>query len=447
MAKRLVVVGGVAGGASAAAKARRVDPNLEIEVFEKGEYVSYGACGLPYYIGRVIEKKEKLIVRTPAQFEEQGIKIRLRREVVELDLRQRKVKVINLEDGKEEARPFDSLVIATGALPVRPDIPGVDLKGVYVLRTFSQGVRIREDLESGRVKRVVILGGGFIGTEMAEAFRNWGLEVFMVKASSKVLRDFDDVASQAAKEALERHGVTILTGCRVEAIVGGEWVEYVLVDGERLGADLVLISKGIKPNVSLAVGAGIEIGPYGGIATDERAQTSVEGIFAAGDCAETIHFVTGEPYYKPLGTTANKMGRVAGTNAAGGSAVFKGVVGTSVIKAFDMGLAKTGFTEEELSSRGVDYETVVIRARDRAHYYPGGGRFTVKLNWEKRTGRLLGATLVGPGSSVMRINALASAIYGGFTVEDLARQDFAYSPPFSPVWDPVLVAANRALRE
>ncbi len=447
MAKRLVVVGGVAGGASAAAKAKRVNPNLQVDVFEKGGYVSYGACGLPYYIGGTVEKKEKLIIRTPRQFEGQGINVHLKSEVKGIDVDKGEISVLHSPEGKKEVYPFDSLVIATGAVPVKPSIPGVGLKGVYTLRHFSHGVDIRNDLEAGEVKKVVILGGGFIGCEVAEAFRNWELEVFMVKESQKVLRDFDDVVSRVAKEVLEGHGVTILTGCHVDSLIGRDRVEAVVVDGERLKADLVVISKGIRPNVELAVQAGIALGPHGGIATNERVETNIPGIFAAGDCAETLHFLTGEPYYKPLGTTANKLGRVAGTNAAGGDAVFKGVLGTTVIRIFQTGLAKTGFTEAELEGRGIPYETSTIVARDRAHYYPGGGRFTVKLNWERETGKLLGGSMVGPGPSVLRIDALAVALYSGLTVEDLARQDFAYSPPFSPVWDPLLVAANRALRD
>jgi len=447
VAKRLVVIGGVAGGASAAAKAKRVNPNLQVDVFEKGEYVSYGACGLPYYIGGTIEKKEKLIVRTPKQFESQGISVHIKSEVKGIDVDKGEVLVLHSSEGRKEAYPFDSLVIATGAVPTKPSIPGINLKGIYTLRHFAHGVQIRDDLESGGIKKAGIVGGGFIGAEVAEALRNWDLDVVMVKESREVLRDFDDVISKAAKESLEKHGVTILTDCHVDAFEGGERVEAVVVDGERLEADLVLISKGIRPNVELAVQAGIMLGPYGGIATDERVETNIPGVFAAGDCAETLHFLTGEPYYKPLGTTANKLGRVAGTNAAGKDAVFKGVLGTTIIRIFETGLAKTGFTEAELKNRGIPYETTTIVARDRAHYYPGGGRFTVKLNWERGTGKLLGGSMVGLGPSVLRIDALATALYGGLTVEDLARQDFAYAPPFSPVWDPLLVAANRALRD
>lgn len=447
MAKRLVVIGGVAGGASAAAKAKRVNPDLQVDIFEKGEYVSYGACGMPYYIGRVIENKEKLIVRTPKQFEDQGINVHLKSEVKRIDVENREVLVFHASEGESQTYPFDSLVIATGATPVKPPIPGVDLKGVFTLRHFTHGVQIRNELESGRVKKAVIVGGGFIGAEMAEAFKNWELDVVLVEMLPRVLRDFDEVASKAAKESLEKQGVTVLTGRRVSAFEGRERVEAVVIDGERLEADLVLLSTGIRPNVELAVQAGIKLGPHGGIATDERAETNVPGVFAAGDCAETLHFLTGEPYYMPLGTTANKMGRVAGTNAAGKSAVFKGVLGTSIVKIFEAGFAKTGFTEAELKQRGIPYETVTIVARDRAHYYPGGGRFTVKLNWESETGRLLGGSVIGPASGVLRIDALATAIYTGLTVEDLARQDFAYAPPFSPVWDPLLVAANRALRD
>ncbi len=447
MAKRLVVIGGVAGGASAAAKAKRVNPDLQVDVFEKGEHVSYGACGLPYYMGGTIEKKEKLIIRTPEQFESHGISVHIKSEVKGIDVDKGEVSVFNSSEGREEVYPFDSLVIATGAVPVKPSIPGISLKGIYTLRRFSHGMQVRDDLESGGVKKAVIVGGGFIGAEVADALRNRDLDVVMVKESREVLWDFEDVISNAAKESLEKHGVTILADCHVDAFEGGERVESVVVDGERLEADLVLISKGIRPNVELAVQAGIMLGPYGGIATDGRVETNIPGVFAAGDCAETLHFLTGEPYYKPLGTTANKLGRVAGTNAAGKDTIFKGVLGTTIIKVFETGLAKTGFTEAELKSRGIPYDTITIVTRDRAHYYPGGGRFTVKLNWERGTGKLLGGSMVGVGPSVLRIDALATALYGGLTVEDLARQDFAYAPSFSPVWDPLLVAANRALRD
>ncbi len=447
MVERLVVIGGVAGGATAAAKAKRVNPGLQVDVFERGEYVSYGACGLPYYIGGVIDKREKLIVRTPQQFQSQGINVHLRHEVKAIDVKKGEVLVLNHLSKREERYSYDALVIATGAIPVTPSIPGVNLKGVYTLRRLDDGIRIREELDSGRVKRAAIIGGGFIGVEVAEAFKRRGVEVLMIKKSSKVLRDFDEVVSKAAKEILEGHGITILTDCEVEAIIGRERVEALSINGERLQADLVLISKGIRPNVDLAVQGGIGLGPHGGIATNERVETNVSGVFAAGDCAETFHFLTGEPYYKPLGTTANKLGRVAGTNAAGGDARFKGVLGTTIVKVFELSFAKTGFTEAEIEKRGIPYETTSIVARDKAHYFPGGKRFTVKLNWERDTGKLLGGCMVGHGSSALRIDALATALYAGLTIEDLTAQDFAYSPPFSPVWDPLLVAANRAMKD
>ena len=447
MTERLVVIGGVAGGATAAAKAKRVNPGLQVDMFEKGDRVSYGACGLPYYIGGEIESEEKLIIRTPRQFESQGIRVHLGAEVMDIDADAREILVYNRQTGREERYSFDSLVIATGALPVKPPIPGTGLEGVYTLRSFDDGVKIKRELESRRIRRAVIVGGGFIGIEMAEAFSNWDVDVMILKESRGIFRDFGEETSKIVKACLTKHGIIIQEGCEVEAVLGTGRVEAVLVNGERVETDLVLISKGVRPNVSLASQAGIVLGPYGGISTNERVETSIKGIFACGDCAETRHLLTGEPYYQPLGTTANKLGRVAGTNAAGGNAYFKGVLGTTMIKVFELGVARTGLTEAELDSRGVAYETTVIAARDRAHYYPGGGRFTVRLIWDINTGRLLGGSMVGPGPSVLRIDALAIAIYDGMVVDDLARQDLAYSPPYSPVWDPLLIAANKSVRD
>lgn len=446
MAKRLVVVGGVAGGTSAAAKAKRTNPQWDVVIFEKGPYVSYGGCGLPYYVEGEIGKKEDLVVRWPHQFKEQGIDVYTHSEVKAIHLDKGEVEVFHAQEGKTLRYPFDALVVATGARPLVPPFPGRDLEGIHVLRTPDHGEAIRRELESGRVKKAVVVGGGFIGVEMCEALLPWGVEVTVVELLDQILPPMDKDMADLVARYLEEQGVRILTSHGVEGFLGRERVEKVVAGGEEVPADLVILSIGVRPNVELAKEAGIEIGPTGAIAADERMETNVEGVFTAGDCAEARHIITGEPVYIPLGTTANKQGRVAGTNAVGGEAVFKGVLGTAIFKAMDLGGAMTGLTEKEATKKGIPYKVARITARDRAHYYPGGKRLTVKLVYHAETGRLLGGQLVGRWTSVKRIDAIAVALYAGMTVEDFSRQDLAYAPPFSPVWDPLLVAANKAVR-
>lgn len=446
MAKRLVVVGGVAGGTSAAAKAKRTDPQWDITIFEKGPYVSYGGCGLPYYVEGEIETKEDLVVRWPYQFKEQGIEVYTQSEVKAIDMDKGEVEVFHAQEGQTRRYPFDSLVIATGARPLVPSFPGKDLKGIHVLRTPNQGEAIRQELESGNVKKAVVVGGGFIGVEMCEALLRWGVEVTVVELLDQILPPMDKDMADLVAKYLEENGVKIMTSHGVEGFLGRDRVEKVVAGGEEIPADMVILSIGVRPNVELAKDAGVELGPTGAIAADERMETNIKGVFTAGDCAEARHIVTGEPVYIPLGTTANKQGRVAGTNAVGGNAVFKGVLGTAIFKAMELGGAMTGLTEKDAAKRGITYKVARITARDRAHYYPGGKRLTVKLVYHAETGKLLGGQLVGRWTSVKRIDAVAVALYAGMTVEDFSRQDLAYAPPFSPVWDPLLVAANKAVR-
>ncbi len=446
MAKRLVVVGGVAGGTSAAAKAKRTNSQWDVVIFEKGPYVSYGGCGLPYYVEGEIEKKEDLVVRWPRQFREQGIEVYTHSEVKAIDVDKGEVEVYHAQEGQTRRYPFDALVVATGARPLVPPLPGRDLEGIYVLRTPDQGEAIRRELESGNVKKAVVVGGGFIGVEMCEALARWGVEVTVVELLDQILPPMDRDMADVVARYLEEKGVNILTGHGVEGFLGRDRVEKVVAGGEEIPADMVILSVGVRPNVDLAREAGIQLGSTGAIAANQRMETNVEGVYTAGDCAEARHIITGEPVYIPLGTTANKMGRVAGTNAVGGDAVFKGVLGTAVFKVMDLGGAMTGLTEKDASRRGIPYSVARITARDRAHYYPGGQRITVKLVYNSETGRLLGSQIVGRWTSVKRIDAVAVALYAGMTVEDFSRQDLAYAPPFSPVWDPLLVAANKAVR-
>lgn len=446
MANKLVVIGGVAGGTSAAAKAKRTNPQWEISIFERGPYVSYGGCGLPYFVGGEITNKEDLVVRWPHQFREQGIEVYIHSEVKAIDMDRGEVEVYHTLEAQTYRYPFDSLVIATGARPLVPPFPGKDLGGIHVLRTPDHGEAMRRELELGNVKKAVVVGGGFIGVEMCEALLRWGLEVTVVELLDQILPPMDKDMADLVARHLEEKGVKVLTSHGVEGFLGNGRVEKVVAGGEEIPADMVVLSIGVRPNVDLAREAGVELGPTGAIAANERMETNLEGVFTAGDCAESRHIITGEPVYIPLGTTANKQGRVAGTNAVGGEAVFKGVLGTAIFKAMELGGAMTGLTEKDAEKRGIPYKVARITARDMAHYYPGGKRLTVKLVYHAETGKLLGGQLVGRWTSVKRIDALAVALYAGMTVEDLSRQDLAYAPPFSPVWDPLLVAANKAVK-
>ncbi len=446
MPKRLVVIGGVAGGTSAAAKARRTNGDWEIHIFEKGPYVSYGGCGLPYLVGKEIAKKEDLIVRWPHQFEEQGIHVSVKSEVKAIDTDKGEVEVFFSEDGSTKAYGYDALIVATGARPFVPPIPGAHLPGVYVLRTPDHGHEMRAALESGGVKEAVVVGGGFIGVEMCEALLNWNVKVTMVELMDQILPPMDSDIAKLVQERLEKAGVNVLTNCGVSEFKGKDRLEQVVAGDHAIPAQLAVLSIGVRPNVELAKEAGIAIGTTGAIAANERMETSVTGVFTAGDCAEATHIVTGDPVYIPLGTTANKMGRVAGTNAVGGNATFKGVLGTSIIKALDLGVAMTGLTEKEAAKREIPHKVARIKGRDRAHYYPGSHPITVKLVCHGETGRLLGGQIVSHWTAAKRIDAIATAVYAGMSIDEFARQDFAYSPPFSPVWDPMLTAAGKAVR-
>ncbi len=442
MSERLVVIGGVAAGMSAAAKAKRTNPELEVVAFEKSHYVSYGACGLPYFVAGEVPSVEKLVARTPEQFKKQGITALTRHEVTEVDYAGRQVTVHALDEGRTFKMGFDHLVIATGARPVVPPIPGSELQGVFTLRQPEDGLAIVAWL--AHAERAVIVGAGYVGLEMAEALRRRGLSVAVIEAKDRVLPQADPEISALVNEELERQGVEVHTGVRVEALLGEGRVAGVETDQGRLPADLVLLSVGIRPNVELAKSFGVELGPTGAIRVDEQLRTNLPAVYAAGDVAESRHLLTGEPYWLPLGDVANKHGRTAGTVIGGGWAAFKGVVGSAITKIFDIAVAMTGLTEAEARARGHDVRAVMIKSRDRAHYIPGGHPFYVKLVYEGGSGRLLGAQIVGHGNDALRIDAVATLLHRGGTIEDLRALDLAYAPPFSPVWDPLLVAANQA---
>ncbi len=452
MGERLVVIGGCAAGMSAASKARRLNPDLEIVVYEKTGFVSYASCGLPYYVSGLIEDHNKLVVRTPAQFAKQGVEVHLHHEVTEIDTENRRVRVTNLlkDGGGSRYESYDKLLVATGGRPAMlPDFSLGNLGGVFVLRAVEDGVAIRDFIQREKPKHALIIGAGYIGVEIAESFHELGLETTVIGRPPQVLKRFDSDMAQLVQDELESKGIRLSLGDEVKALEGDAQgrVRRVISSKGAFEADLVLLAMGVRPNAALAKTAGVALGETGAIATDSQMRTNLSGVFAAGDCAEAYHRVTGRGTYIPLATTANKQGRVAGTNLGGGHAQFEGIVGTAITKVLDVYAALTGLAEKEARELGYAVQSTTIQAGSRAHYYPGGRPMHVKLVVEEGSGRLLGGQIVGDEGAGPRINVLATALHKGMTVEELSRLDLAYVPPIAPVWDPLLVAANVALKE
>lgn len=444
MAERLVVVGGVAAGMSAAAKARRTRKDLEIVVYEQSAHVSYGACGFPYFIKGEIARVEELIARTPAQFAEQGIRAAVRHRVLAIDPRAQSLRIRNLETGEEFTDRWDKLILATGGAASRPPLPGLDLPGIFTLRTVEDALAIRRWLTERRPARGVIVGGGSIGLEMAEALAAHGVRLEVVELLPQVLPSLDPEMAARAQEELAGQGVAVHLTRAVEAFEGNGRVQAVVAGGARMPADIVILSIGVRPSVGLAREAGIALGATGAVAVDDRQRTNLPGVWAAGDVAEAHHLVTGKPAYAPLGSTANKQGRVAGTNAAGGDERFLGIVGTAVVKVFDLTVAQTGLTETRARQEGREVGTVAVTANSRASYMPGAAPLHIKLVFERGSQRLLGAQMAGKEGVAKRIDVIAAALTAGWTTQELAALDLSYAPPFAPVWDPILVAANAA---
>ncbi|MGQ9603232.1 MAG: FAD-dependent oxidoreductase [bacterium] len=444
LAKRVVIVGGNAAGMSAAVQARRLNQNLQIKVFEKGRYVSYASCGIPYFVGKVVNRIDRLVVRGVEDFKSKGIDVETRSQVKEIDLENRTILVESLDGGKARREAWDELVISTGAVPIRPNINGIDAEGVFVIKDLEDGIRIRDYLERTSPKRCVIVGGGYIGIEMAEAFLRWDLEITVVDMLPQVMGTMDSDMAREIEKAMRAEGIELVLG---EKLVGFELnrgkVEAVVTENKEIPAELVLVAIGIRPNTKLAKSAQIPLGFKDAIAIDTHCRTRISGIWAAGDCAESIHLLTGKPTWIALGTVANKQGRVAGINIAGGDASFPGVVGTAITKFQELEIARTGLSERELVQSGIEFVFARIDGHTLAGYYPGSSIISVKLFAEKKTGRLVGGQIVGKQGSGKRIDVIATAIHAGMSVAELIDLDLSYAPPFSPTWDPVQIAARQ----
>ncbi|GAA1841665.1 FAD-dependent oxidoreductase [Asanoa iriomotensis] len=452
MAERLVVIGGDAAGMSAASQARRRRPaeELSIVAFERGRFTSYSACGIPYWVGGLVDDRDDLIARPPEVFrDDYEIDVRTRHEVVDIDLDRREVVAVALDEGRREVRePFDQLVYATGAVPVQPPWATSGVTGVFGVQTLDDGDALHAWLDRDPApKRAVVVGGGYIGVEMAEAMVNRGLAVTLVERGPQPMSTVDPDMGALVTDRLSGLGIDVRTGLAVTGLDHRDGVvAAVVTDSEPIPADIVVLGLGIKPNTTLARTARLPLGPTGGVRVDLRMRVvGLPGVWAAGDCVESVHRVSGQPVHIPLGTHANKQGRVAGINIGGGYATFPGVIGTAVTRVCDLEVARTGLLSTEADAAGFSFVTATVESTNRAGYFPGADFMTIKLLAERGTGRLLGAQIVGKSEAAKRIDALAVALWNNMTVEEMVGLDLGYAPPYAPVWDPVLIAARKAV--
>ena len=433
---KLVIIGGSAAGMAAAAKAKRVDGSASVVVFEKSKYVSYAPCGLPYYFEGLVKSIDSLVYYTKEYFrEKRGIDVRTEHEVIEVG----DGYVIAMDkNGKETREEYDKLILATGGKAIKPAIDGMELRGIHTIRQLEDGEKLYK--EAIKVEKIGIVGAGYIGIEMAEAFLKMGKRIAIFEMMPQVMPSMDEEMAKLVEDKMIENGVELHLNEKVVAFEGNEKVKKIVTEKDEYDVDIVLLSIGVKPNVEFAKKLQLKLGKTGAIKTNEYMESSKAGVYAAGDNAETKNIVTGEETYMPLAPAANKMGRVAGENAvAGNKKIFPGVVGTAITKFFDLHIGKTGLSLKEAGDDGV---AVSIEHGTRSHYYPGNQKINVRLIASKSTHTILGGQIIGKEGVVGRINTLAAAITKKMKAEELAMLDMAYAPPFAPVWDALIVAAN-----
>ena len=439
---KVVIVGGVAGGATAAARIRRLDEQAEIIVFERSGYISYANCGLPYYIGGVIEDPEELTLQTPESFFSRfRVTMKVRHEVTAIHPEKKTVSVRNLENGQEFEESYDKLLLSPGARPVQPRIPGVGMEGVFTLRTVEDTFRIHEYIQKNQPKSVVLAGGGFIGLELAENLKHLGMEVTIVQRPKQLMNPFDPDMAAFIHGKMREQGIRLALGETVEGFAEKEnGIEVLLKDKEPLSADMVVLAIGVVPDTELAKKAGLQLGVKDSILVNDRMETSEADIYAVGDAVQVKHFVSGQDTLIALAGPANKQGRIAADNICGRDSHYPGSQGSSIVKVFDMTAAVTGLNETAAKQAGIQADTVILSPMSHAGYYPGGKVMTMKVVFEKETYRLLGAQIIGYEGVDKRIDVLATAIHSGMKATELAELDLAYAPPYSSAKDPVNMA-------
>lgn len=438
---KVVIVGGVAGGATAATRLRRLNEHAQITVFERSGYISYANCGLPYYIGGVIEDKEELTLQTPESIWDRfRIDMKVHHEVTDIDTSQKTVTVHNLDNGKVYEESYDKLILSPGAKPVMSNLPGMDNEKIFTLRTVEDTLKIRAFVEERKPKTAVMVGGGFIGLEVAENLCDLGVKVTVVQRPKQLMNTLDYDMATLVHNKLRSKGISLKLGGDVIGFEEKERLQVLLKDDEPVSADMVLMAIGVSPESTLAKKAGLKLGMKGAIVVNDKMETSVPDIYAVGDAVQVKHTVTGKDAVISLAGPANKQGRIAADNICGLDSHYKGSMGSSVIKLFDMTAANTGLTEKAAKDAGIDYERVVLSPASHAGYYPGAKVMTMKVVYEKNTLRILGAQIVGYDGADKRLDVIATAISAGLKADMLKDLDLAYAPPYSSAKDPVNMA-------
>lgn len=445
---KILVIGGVAAGTKAAAKLKREDRGAEVRILVKDKDISYAGCGLPYYVGGVIADRGALIVNTPEKFSAlTGAAVLTGREAVSLDREAKLVTAVDTETGESEAYSYDKLVIATGASPVAPPFPGINLKNVFFMRKPEDAVSLRAAVDTGEIRRAVVCGGGFIGLEVAENLAAKGVKVSVIDMAEQILPGFDPEMAAYAERHLADHGIACFTGAKLEEIIGGEKVEKIRTDKRAMKADAVVLSLGIRPNTAFLAGSGIELAPGGTIKVDGQMRTNDPDVYAVGDCAMVTNRVTGAPAWSPMGSSANIEGRLAARVLAGEALSYPGVLGTGVCKLPELNVGRTGLTEAAAKEAGYDVVTVTAVVDDKAHYYPGASNFIVKMIADRQSGKFLGLQALGKGAVDKMVDIAVVALTLRASLHDLENMDLAYAPPFSTAIHPFAHTLNVLLNK
>jgi NADPH-dependent 2,4-dienoyl-CoA reductase/sulfur reductase-like enzyme len=449
MANKLVIIGGDAAGMSAASKVRREQPDREIVVFEKSQYTSYSACGIPYFISGKVTSYEELVVRSPEEFRSKfHIDVRTQHLVLKIDTDKKRIKVHDKEKDKEFWEDYDQLLIATGGKAFCPDVKGYDAQNVFGITTLKSGINLESYLKEKQPKTAVIIGGGYIGLEMAESLLERGLKVTMINRAPQVMNTLDPDMGMVISEAIRNLGVTLYLEEELKGFdLTDNTITAVVTDKRSINTDIVVLGIGSAPNTEFLEGSKIELGVKNAIKVNSQMLTNIPEVWAAGDCTETLNLISKKHMYIALGSIANKTGLVAGSCIAGEKNIFPGAVGTAVCKVCSYEVARTGLLEKELQELEIEYVTATIKSKTRAHYYPNSKNITVKLLAEKNSGRLLGGQIIGEEGAAKRIDVLATALTHNLTLQNIIDLDLSYAPPFSPVWDPVQTAARRLIKD
>ena len=441
---RVIIVGGVAAGMSAAAKLKRMKPDYEVVIYEKTDVISFGACGLPYFVGGFFDDSREMIARTPEEFKKTGIELNIFHEVTAVNPSNKTITVKDIENNRVFEDKYDQLMIATGASCIIPPIENINLENVCTLKSMNDGIKLKELLSQKENKNIVIIGAGFIGLEAVEASKKLGKNVTVFQLEDRILNNvFDKEITDVLEEEIRNHNVDLFLSESVSKLIGTNKVEKVITNkGREVNADVVILATGVRPNTAFIKDTGINMLPNGAIIVDEYGKTSIEHIYSAGDCATIKNLVTNEDTFVPLATGANKLGRIVGENLAGANNKFQGSLSSSCIKVMDMEAAATGITESKAKAMNIDYKTTFISDYNQTTYYPGRNKIYVKLIYDANTKVILGGQVAGFKDSVQRANVLAAAILGGLTTKQLGMLDLCYAPPFARTWDVLNVAGN-----